>query len=82
MIAKTYADKGSREVWCASGSSGLDKKQYTIQFTIFAESKPSVCPLVIFGGKWLIIKNKEQESWDHKVQVAFHPNAWCDEAMT
>ena len=27
------------------------------------------------------ISSKEQESWDHRVQVAFQPNAWCDEAM-
>ena len=78
---KTYADKGSSEVWCASGSSGLDKRQCTVQLTIFADGAPRVRPLVIFRGKGLRISNKEQESWDRRVQVAFQPDAWCDEAM-
>ena len=48
---KTYADKGSSEVWCASGSSGLDKRQCTVQLTIFADGVPRVHPLVIFRKK-------------------------------
>ena len=30
----TYADKGSSEVWCVLGSSGLDKWQCSVQLTI------------------------------------------------
>ena len=30
---KTYADKGSSEVWCVSGSSGLGKRQCSVQLT-------------------------------------------------
>ena len=76
---KTYADKGSSEVWCVSGSSGLDKRQCSVQLTIFADGVPRVCPLVIFRGKGLRITRKEQEAWDRRVQVAFEPKAWCDE---
>ena len=77
---KTYADKGSSEVWCVSGSSGLAKRQCNVQLTIFADV-PRVRPLVIFCGKGLRITRKEQEAWDRRVQVAFQPKAWCDESM-
>ena len=77
---KTYADKGSNEVWCVSGSSGLAKRQCNVQLTIFADV-PRARPLVIFCGKGLRITRKEQEVWDRKVQIAFQPKAWCDESM-
>ena len=77
---KTYADKGSSEVWCVSGSSGLDKRQCSVQLTIFADGVPSVRPLVIFRGKGLRITREEQEAWDRIVQVAFQPKAWCDKS--
>ena len=78
---KTYSDKGSSEVWCVSGSSGLDKRQCSMQLTIFADGVPLVRPLVMFRGKSLRITRKEQETWDRRVQVAFQPKAWCDESM-
>ena len=34
---KTYNQTGSKEIWCASGSSGLEKRQCTVQLTIFAD---------------------------------------------
>ena len=79
---KTYADKGSSEVWCVSGSSGLDKRQSSVQLTIFADGVPCVHPLVIFREKGLRITHKEQEAWDRRVQVAFQPKVWYDESMT
>ena len=42
---KTYADKGSSEVWCATNGSGLDKRQFSVHLTIFADGKPRVKPL-------------------------------------
>ena len=59
---KTYANKGSSEVWCISGSFGLDKRQCTVQLTIFADGVPRVRPLVIFRGKGLRITRKEQKA--------------------
>ena len=32
---KTYDKTGVDEVWCASGASGLDKRQCTVQLTIY-----------------------------------------------
>ena len=78
---KTYADKGSSEVWCLPGSSSLDMRQCSVQLTIFADGVPRVCPLVIFRAKGLRITHKEQEAWDRRVQVAFQPKAWCSESM-
>ena len=58
---KTYADKGSSEVWCAIHGSGLDKRQCSVQLTIFEDGKPRKKP-VIFRGKGLRIKIKEQDA--------------------
>ena len=78
---KTYADKGSSEVWSVSGSSDLEKQQCSVQLTIFADGVPRIRLLVIFRGKDLRITRKKQETWDRRVQVAFQPKAWCDESM-
>ena len=78
---KTYADKGSSEVWCVSGSSGLDKQQCFVQLTIFGDGVPDVRPLVIFCGKGLRIIRKKYEAWDRRVWVAFQPKAWFGESM-
>ena len=66
---KSFADKGSSKVWCVSGSSGLDKRQCSVQLTIFADGVPRVRPLVIFRGKGVRITRKEQEAWNCRVQV-------------
>ena len=78
---KTYADKGSSEVWCVSGSSGLDKQQCFVQLTIFGDGVPDVRPLVIFRGKGQRIIRKKQEAWDRRVWVAFQPKAWFSESI-
>ena len=68
---KMYAEKESSEVWCATHGSGLDNRQCSVQLTIFADRKPRVNPLAIFRGKGLIIKSKEQDACDRRVQVLF-----------
>ena len=78
---KTYAAKGSSEVWCVPGSSGLDMRQCSVQLTIFADGVPCVRSLVIFRAKGLRITHKKQEAWDCRVQVSFQPKAWCGESM-
>ena len=79
---KTYADKGSKTVWCRSvGGSGLDKRQATVQLTIFGDGMPRAKPLVIFRGTGQRITQAQKQDYDHRVTVKFHPNAWCDETM-
>ena len=41
---KTYANKGSSEVWCVPGSSVLEKRQCSVQLTIFADGVPNPPP--------------------------------------
>ena len=74
---KTYDSKGSKDVWCKSGQSGLDKHQCTVQLTVFADGVLRIKPLLIFRGKGLPIKNTEKQQWGRRVHVA--SNAWCDE---
>ena len=47
---ETYADTGDRTVWIRGGASGLDKRQCTVQLTVFADGEPRVKPLLIFKG--------------------------------
>ena len=63
------------------GSSGLEKRQCTVQLTVFADGASRVRPLVIFRGKGLRIKAEEKRKWDKRVKVLFQKNAWCDEMM-
>ena len=79
---KTYADKGSKTVWCRSaGGSGLDKRQATVHLTIFGDGMPRTKPLVIFRGTGQRMTQAEKQDYDHRGTVKFHPNAWCDETM-
>ena len=38
-------------MWVHGGASGLDKRQCTVQLTLFADGEPRVKPLLIFRGK-------------------------------
>ena len=78
---KTYTDTNDKDVICKTGLSGLDKRQCTLQITIFADGVPRVKPLHIFRGKGMRITKKERESWDKRVSVTFQENAWCNEKV-
>ena len=43
--------------------------------------KSRVKPLIIFRGKGLSIKSKEQDAWDRRVQVLFQEKACCGEPI-
>ena len=74
---RTYNQTGSKEILCASGSSGLEKRQCSVQLTIFAEGSVSrVRPLVIFRGKGLRIKAEKKRKWHKRMKVLFQKNAW------
>ena len=44
----TYADHGDKTVWVRGAASGLEKRQCTVQLTIFTDGEPRVKPLSIF----------------------------------
>lgn len=48
---QTYSDRGEHSVWVRGGASGLEKRQCTVQLTIFADGEARVKPLIIFRGK-------------------------------
>ena len=50
LEGKTYEFKGSKTVWVRARRSGWDKRQATIQLTIFADGIDRVIPLIIFRG--------------------------------
>ena len=51
----TYSNKGDKTIWIRGGASGLDKRQCTVQITLFADGEPRIKPLIIFRGKGIII---------------------------
>lgn len=76
-----YDHKGTKTVWLQGAQSGLEKRECTVQLTIFADGEPRVKPLLIFRGKGLRIKKAEREAYDKRVVVRFQSNAWCDEVV-
>ena len=47
----TYDQTRAHTVWVCGAASGLDKRQCTVQLTIFAGGVARVKPLIIFHGK-------------------------------
>ena len=81
LEGKTYNVQGQKTVWVKSTGSGLDKRQMTVQLTIFADGISRVKPLVVFRGNGLRITAAEKALWDHRVDVIFQDNAWVDESI-
>ena len=67
---KTFDKKGMKEVSAQSEQLGLDKRQATVQLTVFADKADRVRPTV-FRGKGLRISAKEKLSYDRRVKVKY-----------
>ena len=76
-----YDQKGAKTVWHRGAQSSLNKRQCTVQLTIFADGEPRIKPLLIFRGKGLRISQAERKEHDGRVVVKFKENAWCDESI-
>ena len=80
LLMHTYDIKGEKTIWMqASQSSGWDKRQGTIQLTIFADGVPRVKPLIFFRGKGVgqtILT--EAQKYDNHVIVKFNPTAYAN----
>ena len=72
---KTYEMKGSEHVWVSQPSSGLDKRQATLQLCIRAEGQQNVKPGIVFRGKGNV-STEEKAQYDEGVDVYFHSCAW------
>ena len=77
----TYDSKGAKEVWFASGSSGLEKRQCSLQLTIFGDGISRVRPTIIFRGLGKRISPEEKKNWNRRINVYFQTKAWCDESV-
>ena len=77
----TYTDTGEKTVCVRGEASGLDKRQCTVQLTLFADGETRVKPLVIFRVKGVRITFLEKLRYDRRVAVTFQENACCDEKV-
>ncbi len=78
---KTFSLKGKSTIWVRGGQSGYDKRQCTVQLTVFSDGNPRVKPLIIFRGAGKRLSVNEKQQWDDRVTVCFQKNAWCDEEV-
>ena len=69
----TYETSGSEQVWVSQPSSGLEKRQATLQLCIRASSEQTVKPSIIFTGKGNI--KDEKSNYDKRVDVYFQKHA-------
>ena len=69
--------KGSEQVWVSQPSSGLDKRQATLQLCIRAEGQQNVKPGIVFRGKGNV-STEEKAQYDEGVDVYFQSCAWMD----
>ena len=76
----TYETTGSTSVWIAQPSSGLDKRQCTLQLCIRPSDQQPVPPAVIFRGKGKI-KEEELKLHDPRVHVFWQKNGWMDKEV-
>ena len=77
---KTYDVTGNKQVWVSQPSSGLDKRQATLQLCIRAEGDQDVKPAIVFRGKENV-SSAEKTQFDQDVDVYFQPSAWMDSLL-
>jgi len=77
MDDQTYNQIGEKTIWIQSSKYGLDKRQGTIQLTLFADGVPHLKPLIYFRGQGTgptIVS--EQRQYDNWVIVKFNPTTY------
>jgi len=61
LEGQTYNNIGDRTIWVQASQSGWDKRQGTIQLTVFADAIPRIKPHIFFCGQGLgsaVLKEK------------------------
>ena len=76
----TYDTLGAKQVWVSQPSSGLDKRQATLQLCIRADGEQNVKPALIFRGKGHVA-TAEKGKYDKRVDVYFQQIAWMDKEI-
>ena len=78
LEGQTYNKIGEKTIWAQSSQSGWDKRQRTIQLTMFADGVPWVKSLIFFQGQGIgptVVKEKEE--YDPRVVVRFNAKSLC-----
>lgn len=80
LDGQTYNTVGEKTIWIkASKQSGWDKRQGTIQLTVFADGIPRVKPLLFFRGQGVgATVVTEMKEYDPRVVVKFNPTAYAN----
>lgn len=80
LSGRSYHQQGDKTIWVpGSKQTGWDKRQATIQLTIFADGIPRVKPLVFFRGQGIGASiQAEKERYDQRVVVKFNPKAYAN----
>ena len=76
-----YSGKGAEKVWCRTVVSGLDKRQFTAQLTVFGDYVSQVRPTLILQSECKRIKSDEGCRWDKRVNVYFQKNIGCGKVI-
>ena len=69
---------GSKQVWVSQPSTGLDKRQATLQLCICATGEQNIKPAIVFRGKGNVTSG-EKAQYDNEVNVYFQECASMDE---
>ena len=77
---KTYEIKGADQVWVSQPSSGLDKRQATLQLCIRATGSQTVKPAIVFRGKGKV-SPIELSRYNKRVDVYFQEKGWMDKRI-
>jgi len=82
LSGRTYNQQGEKTIWIqGSQQSGWDKRQATIQLTIFADAVPRVKPLIFLRGQGVgTTVMAEKALYDPRVVVKFNPKAYANSA--
>lgn len=79
---KTYDNTGAKTVWAKSTGSGMEKRQCTVQHTIYADGVFRTKTVIIFRGTGKRVSQGEKKQWDPRVYVTWQEKAWADESVT
>eukprot|EP00794_Sanderia_malayensis_P021199 gene21199-23281_t len=74
---KTHDALGTKQIWVSQPSSGLDKRQATLQLCIHASGEQNIKPGIVFRGKGNVT-NEEKGQYDSDAHVYFQNCAWMD----
>ena len=67
----SYSTTGKKNIWARSTGSGHDKRQCTIQLTVFVDGEPRVKPLLILKGIDQRISEKEPGNTTRESSLTF-----------